>query len=109
MSSSRESGFRVMSWSFRTEGLLGPRPGWSSRRGSLLGDAEAVGPQEDVLQLCVEVGNGSEVIAERADDVDERCRQFGHGPVELVRDRVTQIAAKVELMFRNHACGESAY
>jgi hypothetical protein len=36
MSSSRESGFRVMSWSFRTEGLLGPRPGWSSRRAVFL-------------------------------------------------------------------------
>jgi hypothetical protein len=41
--------------------------------GGLLGGAEAVGPQQDVLQL--EKGT---------DGVHQRCRQLEHGPVEFL-------------------------
>jgi hypothetical protein len=30
--SSSKSGFKAMSWSIRTDGLLDPRPRWSNRR-----------------------------------------------------------------------------
>ena len=48
-----------------------------------LGDTEAVGVQEDVLQLLVRVAVGGGVLAQRADGVDKRERELRQRPVEL--------------------------
>jgi hypothetical protein len=59
--------FSANSWSMRTEVLLDPD--------CLLVGAEAVGPQENVLQLSVRVGDSGGVV-EGADCVHERRRQL---------------------------------
>jgi hypothetical protein len=50
--------------------------------GCLLGSAEAVGPQENVLQLSIRVGNGAGVVSQGAECVPEQQGQLGHGPVK---------------------------
>ncbi len=53
------------------------RPEVVQQTGGLLDDAEAAGPQQDVLQLCIRIGNGSGVIAKDTDGVHK------NGPVEF--------------------------
>ena len=50
--------------------------------GSLL-IAEAVGSQEELLQLLVRVGDGGGVPQQQADGGDQREGQLRHGPVEF--------------------------
>jgi hypothetical protein len=102
--SSKEFSFRMITWSIRTDGLLVPRPGWSSIAGGLLGGAVALGLQQDVLQFAVRIGDSGGVVAKGADGVHHQCRQLEHAPVEF-RDGLCD--AKVELIFVNHACGAS--
>ncbi len=50
--------------------------------GHLLG-AEAVGPQEELLQLLVRVADGGGIPRQQTDGGDQQERQFSQGPVEL--------------------------
>ncbi len=49
--------------------------------------AEAVGTQEELLQLLVRVADGGGIPGQGADGGDQRKRQFSQGPVEF-RDRL---------------------
>ncbi len=53
---SNESGFTAISWSIRTEGLLDPRPGWSSRRAVFW---VALRRQQDILQFAITVDDSA--------------------------------------------------
>jgi hypothetical protein len=55
-----------------------------------LGDTEAVGAQEDVLQLLVRVALGGGALGQRADGGDQRERKFRLRPVEL-RERLCDL------------------
>ncbi len=86
MTLSRESDFREINWSIKTEGLLYRRPKVVQQAGGLLGDTEAAGLQQNVLQLGVR--NGSGVIAKNTDSVSVHKRWAAswtrsHGPVDF--------------------------
>jgi hypothetical protein len=49
-----------------------------------MGGTEAVGSQQYVLQLHVQVGDGGVVFAEGSDGVNERGGQVGHNPMEFL-------------------------
>ncbi len=52
-----------------------------------LGGAEAVGAQEDFLQVLVRVAEGGGVTGQRADGGDQRKREFHQRTIEL-RERL---------------------
>jgi hypothetical protein len=107
MMSSSEFGFRTISWSIRTEGLFDPSPGLGDPVGgvgSFLGVAETVKPQQDILQFVVRVSDSGGVITNElsiSDACSSDMTQWNY-----VMDCVTWFMVKVELIFRNHACGE---
>jgi hypothetical protein len=100
---SSQSGFRVMRWSIRTDGLLDLRPGWSSRRAVFW-----AGLRQNVLQFAVRISDGGGVVVKGADGVHQRRGLLYTIQWNFVKDGVTRLAAKVELMFRNPGCGKSA-
>ncbi len=58
--------------------------------GHLLG-AEAIGPQEELLQLLVRAADSGGILRQRVDGGDQRERQFSQGQVELC-DRQGDVA-----------------
>ncbi len=76
---------------------------------SHLGGAEAIGTQEELLQLLVRVTDGGGIPGQRADGGDQRKRQFSQGPMEFC-NRLGVILAVTNMtsMQSNHDWGESA-
>lgn len=68
-----------------------------------MGGAEALGPNQDVLQPDIRIGNGSRVVTQ---GVHKRCRQLTHGLVEFregPRD-VARSKGGVDVLY--HFCSE---
>jgi hypothetical protein len=63
--------------------FVGPEAWMIQQAGGLLGGAEAIGPQQDVLQFAIRGGNRTGVVAKVADGAHQLCGKLGHGLVEL--------------------------
>jgi hypothetical protein len=75
----------------------------------LLGGTEVVGPQEkNILQLGIRIRDGGGLSQREWMVSMSNAGSLDTAQCNFVGDRVKQIAAKVELMFLNHACCESA-
>ncbi len=69
---------------------------------------EAAGSQEELLQLLVQVCNGSGIPRQRADGGDQREGHLRHAQWNFVIDWVMFAVAKVESRQLNQHCRESA-
>ncbi len=62
--------------------------------GGLLGGAQAIGLQQDALQLGIRIGDGGGVIAKGANDFHKQCRKHEHCPVEFHEEPRDEVRGK---------------
>ncbi len=83
--------------------FVGSQAGVVQPLGGHLAGAEAIGEQQDGLQLCLQIDEGSGVVTEWPDGVNQCGGSLETTQWNLVSGCMTWLAAKVELIWRNQS------